>query len=148
MTHIETILDPFNVLVDVRAADKTRLLADLAERAAAAVDLDAKTIASSVMAREALGSTGLGDGIGLPHARLEGLGRPFAAMARLKKPIEFDAVDGQPVDLVIFLLLPLATANDNLTTLASIARRLREPGRLKRLRQASDSSKMLAALLD
>jgi PTS system nitrogen regulatory IIA component len=140
VTKIEAFLDPANVLVDLKVLDKDRLLEDLSARAASALGLDADAIKQQVVAREGLGSTGLGDGIGLPHARLDGVTKPFGILARLKKPIEFDAIDGQLVDLVFLLLLPSATPDENLNALACIARKLRDPQALKRLRQAPDAT--------
>jgi PTS system nitrogen regulatory IIA component len=144
---IETFLSPADALVDVRAPDKERLLKDLSARAATVLNLEADEINLQVAAREALGSTGVGDGIGLPHARIDSIASAFGILARLKKPIEFDAVDGQPVDLVVFLLLPSTTPDENLNTLAAIARRLREPERLKRMRKAPDGPALLQELL-
>jgi PTS system nitrogen regulatory IIA component len=137
---IDEFLSFADTLIDLRAQDKHRLLQDLCGRAAAALNLNAEQICQDVEARESLGSTGMGSGIGLPHARLDAIAKPFGILARLKRPIEFDAIDGQPVDLVFFLLLPAASADDNLNTLAGIARKLREPERLERLRQAADAS--------
>src|SRR6266851_1065325 len=98
--EIKDFLAPLHVVIDLRASDKKRLLEELARRAAAAVGLGAESIASALSKREALGSTGTGGGVAVPHARLAGLGRPFGLLARLTKPVDFDAIDGQPVDLV------------------------------------------------
>src|SRR5689334_16720607 len=131
----------------MRALDKPRLLTDLSALAADALSLKPDDVSRIVMAREALGSTGLGHGIGLPHARLEAIAKPFCILARLKRPIEFDAVDGQPVDLVVFILLPSATPDENLNTLATIARQLRDPQRLKRMRRAADAQALFHEML-
>jgi PTS system nitrogen regulatory IIA component len=147
VTKIETFLSAADAQVDVRAPDKERLLKDLSARAATVLNLEAEDINRQVTAREALGSTGMGEGIGLPHARIDSIASPYGILSRLKKPMEFDAVDGQPVDLVVFLLLPSTTPDENLNTLASIARKLREPERLKRMRQAPDGPALLQELL-
>ena len=105
---VSDFLSPDRVLVDVRESDKVRLLERLSTLAAAAVELDAGDIVREVTKREVLGSTGVGDGVALPHARLRGLGAPFGVLARLSHPIDFDAIDGKPVDIVFLLLLPEA----------------------------------------
>src|SRR5690242_15099035 len=109
---IEDFLAPENALVGITSPDKTRLLTELSARAAGSVSVDATIIARELMKREALGSTGLGGGIALPHARIENLRRPFGLLARLKRPLDFDSIDGRAVDLVFLLLQPLAEMSD------------------------------------
>src|SRR5262245_64491044 len=133
---IREFLAPADTLVDLRAADKTRLLQDLAGRAAAALNLAAERISAEILKREELGSTGTGDGVAIPHARIQGLNRSFGILARLNKPIDFEAIDGRPVDLLFLLLLPANPAAKQLDVLASVARKLRDPGCLRRLRSA------------
>jgi PTS system nitrogen regulatory IIA component len=82
----------------------------------------------------------MGGGVAIPHARIEHLIRPFGILARLRKPIDFDAIDGQPVDLVFLLLLPTSEPAEQLSTLASVARRLREPSTARELRRAVDNA--------
>jgi nitrogen PTS system EIIA component len=103
---IKEFLSPTDILVDVRASDKTRLLQELARRAAAALNLPAERISMEILKREELGSTGTGGGVAIPHARIHGLNRSFGILARLNRPIDFDAIDRRPVDLVFLLLLP------------------------------------------
>lgn len=136
---IEDFLSPECVLADVKASDKARLLADLAGRAADATGLEALSIAEAVLRREQLGSTGMGGGIAVPHARLRGIESAFGLLARLKRPIDFDAIDRQPVDLVFLLLLP-ADAPGDLNALAAVARTLRDPQRQNLMREAKDAS--------
>ena len=109
-----------HVVVDLRVADKTQLLQELSRRAAAALSLDQRMILDALQARENLGSTGLGRGFALPHARLDVLPRSFASFVRLARPIDFASIDGLPVDLVILLLTP-ANAGNHLTTLAALS---------------------------
>jgi|SRR5262245_21969388 len=135
---IAEFLAPGNVLTEVRAADKIRLLHDLSMRAAAALGIDGDVVAEALIRRERLGSTGVGGGVAIPHARLAAIRKPFGLMARLKKPIDFEAIDGQPVDLVFVLLLPAAASDGPLNALASAARRLREPETLRALREGAD----------
>ena len=89
-----------------------------------------------LLKREELGSTGVGNGVAIPHVRLEQVKRPFGIMARLKAPIDFNAVDGQPVDLVCLVLLSKGNAGAQLNALAGVARRLRAPEVLQELRRA------------
>ena len=103
---IGDLIGPDQVVVGLRVADKAQLLAELSRRAAAALSLPAPALLQALQAREQLGSTGLGRGFALPHARLPQLPRIYALVARLARPIDFDAVDEKPVDLVVLLLTP------------------------------------------
>ena len=144
--NIADFLAPVDVVTDLRVSDKDRLLHELSDRAAASLRLDAAPIAEALLKREQLGSTGLGDGMAIPHARLAGVRKPFGILARLKKPIDFDAIDGQPVDLVFLLLLPAATTGEPLNALACVSRRLREPGALRALRAAANGTALFNAI--
>jgi len=125
-----------DTVVDLAAPNKRALLHDLARRAAAALNVDAGIVFNALLKREELGSTGVGNGVALPHVRLAQVRSPFAIMVRLKEPIDFDAVDGQPVDLVCLLLLSKENESAQLNALAGIARRLRRPELLEELRRA------------
>ena len=124
---IKEFLSTTDVLLDVSATDKSGLLHTLAETAAKIIGLPADRVYNALASREELGSTGTGSGIAIPHARLEELKKPFGMLARLKRPIAFDAIDGKPVDVVFLLLLPTARAGEQLNALAAVARRLRDP---------------------
>jgi nitrogen PTS system EIIA component len=143
---IEDILTPSDALVDVRASDSARLIQDMAGRAASTLGLDASAIAQELIKRESLGSTGVGNGIAMPHARIQALQKPFGLLARLKKPIDFAAIDGRPVDLVFLLLLP-TVASEHLNALAAVARKLRDPVRLDRMRHAPDAAALFHELI-
>lgn len=143
--EIKEFLLPTDTLVKARGTDKTRLLQELATRAAAALDLDASLICAALLKREDLGSTGTGGGIAIPHARIAELKKPFGTLVRLKHAIDFDAIDGMPVDIVFLLLLP-AQSGDPLNALASVARRLRDPESLRRLRSAADDKALYSAI--
>jgi nitrogen PTS system EIIA component len=145
---IADLLAPEHILLDVRAADKRRLLDDLARRAAAAAGVESAAVAEALHAREQLGSTGMGSGIAIPHARLAGSNRPLGLFARLRTPIDFDAIDGQRVDLVFLLLLPSQAQGDHLNALASVARRLRAETVTAALRKAPDAKAVYAVLTD
>ncbi|MEJ0015791.1 MAG: PTS sugar transporter subunit IIA [Acetobacteraceae bacterium] len=134
------IIGPERVVVGLRVADKAQLLQDLAGRAALALGRDRRAIFEALQAREALGSTGLGKGFALPHARLEALAAPFALFVRLARPIDFASIDEKPVDLVILLLSPPDGGNQHLATLAALSRPLRDAVFVQKLRQAADAA--------
>jgi PTS system nitrogen regulatory IIA component len=138
--NIADFLSSDDVLIERRALDKARLLKELAGRAAAKVHLGRGQIADGLLKREKLGSTGMGGGVAIPHARFGELTKPFGLLARLETPIEFDAVDGLPVDVVFLLLAPAGREGDQLNALACIARQLRNADALARLRSATDSA--------
>ena len=137
---IGDLITPDRVIVGLRAADKTQLLQDLAGRAATAVSMERGKIFDALLARENLGSTGLGKGFALPHARLAGLGGPFALFVRLARPIDFASIDERPVDLAILLLTPANGANHHLATLAALSRPLRDDLFVQKLRAATDAA--------
>ena len=123
--NIFDLLSPADVLIDVRASNKRLLLQDLAAKAAISLGFGVGQVAPYPLKREELGSTGIGDGVAIPHARLPDLQRPFGLLAKLKVPIEFDAIDGRAVDRVFVLLQPANAANGQLGALALLARTLR-----------------------
>jgi PTS system nitrogen regulatory IIA component len=145
---ISDFLSPADVTVDWRADSKKQLLRDLSKRIATAAGLDGDMAATAIVKREELGSTGIGGGVAIPHARLKTLTRPFAVVAKLKHPIAFDAIDGRDVDLVALLLLPDAPDSDPLAALAAVTRRLKSPGVLPRLRAAKTAEAAYEALTD
>jgi PTS system nitrogen regulatory IIA component len=143
---IKEFLSPSDAIVGVRAADRTVLLKELCARAAAVLKLDAQKISTDILKREDLGSTGVGGGVAIPHARVDGLKRPLGILARLRKAIEFNAIDGQPVDIVFLLLLPAAPAGEQLNALAAVARKLRDPNTIRDLRLATDGARLYRAM--
>jgi PTS system nitrogen regulatory IIA component len=143
---ISDLLSQADVMIDVRVSNKRLLLQELAAKAAASLGLKVEQIAPYLLKREELGSTGIGRGVAIPHARLPDLQRPHGILARLKQGIEFDAIDGQPVDIVFVLLLPAAAETEALGALASVARTLRSPENLARLRAAKDGSELYSAI--
>jgi PTS system nitrogen regulatory IIA component len=145
---IKDFLAPSQVLVDVRASNTTRLLQELARRAAAGVVLDANAVAGALLKREELGSTGTGGGVAIPHARLPGVSKPFGLLARLAKAIDFDSIDGQPVDVVCLLLLPAGAQAEHLNALASVARKLRDAETLRKLRRAPNEDALYRAMAE
>ncbi len=144
--NISELLSPADVTIDVRASNKALLLQEFATRTAAGLGLPADRVASYLLKREELGSTGIGKGVAIPHARLPDLQRPCGLLAKLKQPIEFDAIDGQAVDILFVLLLPAAAETEALAALALVARTLRPPENLARLRAAKTASELYSAI--
>ena len=143
---ISEFLSPANVIADAAFSDKQRVLEALAHKAGAIVDVLPDRILADLLKREQLGSTGVGGSVAIPHARYHQVEKPFGMLLRLRKPIDFDAVDGNPVDTVFLLLLPDAPNGDRLGALASIARKLRDPATTTALRRARDSAEMYRAV--
>jgi nitrogen PTS system EIIA component len=144
---ISDLLSPTDVMIDVRASNKRQLLQEFAAKAAVSLGLPVDQVASCLLKREDLGSTGIGHGVAIPHARLPDLQQPYGLLAKLKQPIEFDAIDGQAVDIAFVLLLPAAAENGQLGPLARVARTLRPPENLARLRDAKNASELYSAIV-
>jgi len=144
--NISDFLSPSDVTLDVRASDKSRLLRQLSIEIAAKARLNADAVAAEIAKREELGSTGVGNGVALPHARLRELKTPFGLLARLRHAIDFDAIDGEPVDIVVLLLLPDSSNSTKGNALACVARALREPETLRQIRSADDSEALYRAV--
>lgn len=143
---IADLVKPARCSADGRYADKGACLGDVARRAALALGVDASTILEALRHREALGSTGLGAGIALPHARIVGLAEPYVAVVRLRAAIEFGAVDDRPVDIVCLVLLPACGPAGN-DVLACAARRLRDETILAAMRKAKNPQTLYEALV-
>ena len=140
-------LSAANVFADFVASDKAQVLQELSNRAAAAAKLNGGAVSKAILKREELGSTGTGDGIGIPHARFPELKKPLGLLARLRKAIDFEAIDGKPVDIVFLLLLPDTAKGDQLNALASVARRLRNPETIIKIRSATDNGQLYRAFV-
>ena len=140
------LLTPEAVVPHLRPPSKKAALHELAAHAARLTGLDERAIFETLLQRERLGSTGIGEGIAIPHGKLPGLSRMFGLMARLDKPIEFESLDGQPVDLLFLLLAPEGAGADHLKALASVARALRQSGAPERIRKARDADALYAVL--
>lgn len=134
--------------IDFRAADKSALLNGLAARASRALKLPADTIASALQQRDDLGSTGIGGGVCMPHARFREIQKPFGLFVRLAHPIAYDAIDGEPVDLAFLLLLPASSQLDQLNALAAVARKLRGAETRARVRRAASQAEFYRAIAD
>jgi PTS system nitrogen regulatory IIA component len=137
---------PDAVLACVKASGKKALLAELASRAATLLKFDERRLFDRLLERERLGSTGIGSGIAIPHARMPGLDKPHGLFARLAHPIDFDAIDERPIDIVFLLVAPEGAGADHLKALARVSRLLRDRGLVDKLR-ATESADALYALL-
>jgi nitrogen PTS system EIIA component len=144
--ELADILSEESVIVCSGLKTKSEVLRQLAERAAEVTRGDVGQIFEALSDREALGSTGLGNGIAIPHGKLAGLPGVTAVFARLDTPIDFEAVDDQPVDLLMMLLAPVGSGADHLKALARVARLLRNEGTVDALRRADNAGQLYAIL--
>jgi nitrogen PTS system EIIA component len=134
---ISDFLTPDRVILEARPRDKAQLIGEIARNFARSVPaLKRETVETALVAREQLGSTGLGGGFALPHARIEGLTGFVGLFMRLAKPIDFDSIDGKPVSLVFVLLIPFESETPHVAALAAISRRFRDADRVASLRKA------------
>jgi PTS system nitrogen regulatory IIA component len=136
--QLSSILRPAAVKVVGNVSSKKRLFQDLGEIVAVAYGLDAAVAFAALQERETLGPTGVGHGIALPHARIKGLDAVSGAFVRIEKPLDFDAVDRQPVDLVFALFAPDGAGVDHLKALALVSRTMRDPAVCAKLRANDD----------
>jgi nitrogen PTS system EIIA component len=144
--NIQDFLSPNDVTIDVALANKQKLLIDLADKAGSRLRLPPDTILTELSKREELGSTGVGNGVAIPHARFNQIDRPFGMVFRLRQPIEFEALDGKPIDIVFLLLLPESTKGEQLSALACVARKLRNPAITAALRKAPNATETFRVL--
>ncbi len=144
---VSDLLSPERVLSQVRISSKKKLL-ELVSKALVQNDasLDSRDVYESLCARERLGSTGLGKGVAIPHGRVSGSSAVQAVFIRLAKPLAYDAIDGEPVDLLFALAVPENCTSDHLKLLAQIAERFSDAKLLQKLRAAEDASEMLDLL--
>jgi len=140
------ILNPQAVRVVSQMPSKKRLFQELGDMAAAAYRLNAASAIDGLQEREGLGPTGVGHGIALPHARLEDLPGIVGIFLRLEKPLDYDSVDRQPVDLVFGLFAPKDSGVDHLKALALVSRTMRDPGICAKLRANTDPATLHAIL--
>jgi nitrogen PTS system EIIA component len=146
--NIGAFLDRQHVIPGMSVADKPALLRALAERAAIIVKIDESIIAEALTAREQLGSTGMGNGLAIPHARIRGLSRLFGMFGRIEPPMSYAAIDGKPVDMVFLLLTPEDKSSAHLSALAAVSRRLRDPAVAVAIRRAENARQIYGLLVD
>ena len=146
--ELADLITPRSVVAQLRATNKKQALQELAKRAAALTGLQERTIYDVLIERERLGSTGIGMGIGIPHGRLSGLDTLCGIFARLDRPVPFDAIDDQPVDLIFLLLAPQGAGADHLKALARVSRLLRDRNVCEKLRGTDNADALYALLID
>ena len=148
MSDLSDLVRPEAILTGVSASSKKAALALLGGTAAPLIGVDPRLATERLLAREKLGSTGFGDGVAIPHARIDGLHEISGVFARLAQPIEFGAVDDVPVDLIFALFSPAGAGADHLKALARVSRRLRDRPFLAKLRGAGSRDALYALLTD
>ena len=146
--EINDLLVPEGVVADLKATSKKQALQDLAKRAAEVSGLHERAIFDVLMERERLGTTGVGNGIAIPHGKLANLERLHGLFARLEQPIDFHAIDERPVDLIFVLLAPENAGADHLKALARISRLLRNNGICDKLRGTDNADALFAILTE
>jgi nitrogen PTS system EIIA component len=140
------LVAPDAIIPALKVNGKKQALQELAAKAAELSGQNERTIFEILVQREKLGSTGVGHGIAIPHGKLAKLGKLFGLFARLDRPVDFEALDGQPVDLVFLLLAPEGAGADHLKALARVARLLRDPNVAHKLRESRDADALYAVL--
>ncbi len=146
--EIADLIKPDNVVANLRASSKKQALQELARRAAAITGQPERAVFSVLMKRERLGTTGVGNGIAIPHGKLPNLDKLHGIFARLEHPIDFESIDDRPVDLIFLLLAPESSGADHLKALARVSRLLRDKGACEKLRGTDDSEALYALLVD
>ena len=144
--ELSELISSKSIIATLKVGSKKQALQELSQIAEEITGVSSRDIFGTVLQRERLGSTGVGQGIAIPHGKLEGLDKLFAIFARLETPISYDSMDDQPVDLIFLLLAPESAGADHLKALARISRTLRDPSITEKLRN-SDSSKAIYSIL-
>ncbi len=146
--ELKDIIEPGAVLANLKPNSKKQLLQELASVAAPLADVDEQAVFETLLQRERLGSTGVGNGVAIPHGKLPSMKRIIGVFAHIAKPISFDAMDDQPVDVVFTLLAPEGSGADHLKALSRIARLLRDQTVLAGIRAANDADAMYSLLTE
>ncbi len=144
--ELSELINSDSIVSTLKVGSKKQALQELAQVAESITGIPARDIFATVLQRERLGSTGVGQGIAIPHGKLDGLDRLFAIFARLDTPIDFDAMDDQPVDLIFMLLAPESAGADHLKALARISRTLRDPSITRKLRDSASKAEIYSIL--
>ncbi|HWP26260.1 MAG TPA: PTS IIA-like nitrogen regulatory protein PtsN [Xanthobacteraceae bacterium] len=140
------LVAPNAVIPALKVNSKKQAIQEIAARAAALTGQNEREILEILLQREKLGSTGVGNGVAIPHGKLPKLNRLFGLFARLDRPVDFEALDNQPVDLIFLLLAPEGAGADHLKALARVARLLRDPEIVQKLRESRDAEALYAVL--
>jgi PTS system nitrogen regulatory IIA component len=146
--EISDIIQPAGVIAALKATSKKQALQELARRAAEITGLGERRIFETLLERERLGTTGVGRGVAIPHGKLGELKRLHGMFARLGRPVDFEAIDEQPVDLVFLLLAPETAGADHLKALARVSRLLRNPATCEKLRGAASADGLYMLLTE
>ncbi|WP_341895860.1 PTS IIA-like nitrogen regulatory protein PtsN [Ferrovibrio terrae] len=146
--EIFQLLSPDGVIANLKANSKKQALQELSARAAKITGQHERAIFDTLLERERLGTTGVGNGIAIPHGRLPGLDKLYGLFARVERPIDFDSIDEMPVDLVFLLLAPESAGADHLKALARVSRLLRDKAVCEKLRGAESADAIYALLTD
>ncbi|AMN38839.1 PTS IIA-like nitrogen regulatory protein PtsN [Rhodoplanes sp. Z2-YC6860] len=140
------LVSPNAIIPAMKVNGKKQALQEIAGKAAELTGQNEKAILEILLQREKLGSTGVGNGVAIPHGKLPKLGNVFGLFARLERPVDFEALDGQPVDLIFLLLAPEGAGADHLKALARVARLLRDPETARKLRASNGAEAIYAVL--
>jgi PTS system nitrogen regulatory IIA component len=146
--EIFQLLSPDGVMANLKANSKKQSLQELSARAAKITGQHERAIFDTLLERERLGTTGVGNGIAIPHGRLPGLDKLYGLFARVERPIDFDSIDEMPVDLIFLLLAPESAGADHLKALARVSRLLRDKGVCEKLRGAESADAIYALFTD
>lgn len=146
--ELSDLLQENGVVANLKAGSKKQVLQELSQLAAKVTGIHERAIFDVLLERERLGTTGVGRGIAIPHGKLKELNQLYGLFAKLEKPVDFDAIDDAPVDLIFLLLAPESAGADHLKALARISRLLRDESMCARLRSASRAEALYAMLLD
>lgn len=136
------------VVTDIKASSKKQVLQALSEKASELTGLSAREIFDTIIQREKLGSTGVGNGVAIPHGKFGKYDRITGIFARLTKPVDFDALDDQPVDVIVMLIAPEEAGADHLKALSRVARALRESHRMDAIRNTLDGDAIYALMTE
>lgn len=142
------MITPDGIIPSLKANSKKQILQELSASAAELTGADERDIFDTLLQRERLGSTGVGNGVAIPHGKLTGLDSIVSVFAKLEAPVDFEAIDGEPVDLVFLLLAPESAGADHLKALARISRLLREPSALDKLRSSTQKAALYSVLTE
>ncbi len=145
--EISDLLKPEAVVAHLKAGNKKQALQELSKYAAEITGVNERRIFETLLERERLGTTGVGNGIAIPHGKLPDFKRMYGVFARVDKPLDFEAIDEQPVDLIFLLLAPEGAGADHLKALARVSRLLRDPVMCEKLRGAESADGLYMLLV-
>ncbi|AQS42361.1 MAG: PtsN protein [Candidatus Tokpelaia hoelldobleri] len=146
--NLNDLIAPEAIIPALKASSKKQLLQIMAEKAATLYNLPDRQVFDTILKREKLGSTGVGNGIAIPHGKLAEIDKIFGVFARLEHPVDFEALDDQPVDIVFLLLAPENAGADHLKALSRVARLLREPEMAAKLRNTHEAQALYTLLTE